>query len=469
MGQTTNLQDMYEGIEQAQKMNENLTKHDTIDTPAEVAQDLKAQAAKMKREQLIAEAMADGRKLVTVRKIDAIGDIPGADLIKVATVEGWKVVVKAGEFKSGDLCVFFEVDSYLPLDDERYAFLDKNAVNWEGIRGARLKTIRLRKQLSQGLALPLEVFPEIIDHLIGLGIGKSEVEKIREINFTGVLGIMKWDKPINAQLAGMAKGNFPSFLRKSDQERCQNMGNQIFGYEPTYSAFDTAGIPPEALLAMSDRGEARYRTIDLNSGQWERVRPAQASRDTRYEVTLKMDGSSMTVYRHGEGDEVQEGVCSRNLDLKMEGNDENAFVQMANEGVLQAMRDIDANDIALQGELMGPSVQGNQERFSLMRFFVYNVFDIKKGEFMNPYDRQQFMKLMNDMAISLGNLPVEHVPVLHMNVTLGELGITDMQSLLKFADGPSMNSSVREGLVFKAVNGEHQFKAISNKWLEAEK
>ena len=99
-----------------------------------------------------------GRRLVSVRKIDAIEDIPNADLIKAAVIGGWKVVVKAGEFQPGDLCVFFEIDSFLPADDPRYEFLLKNKTTWMGKEGIRLRTIRLRRALSQGLALPISSF-----------------------------------------------------------------------------------------------------------------------------------------------------------------------------------------------------------------------------------------------------------------------------------------------------------------------
>ena len=427
-----------------------------------VTADMQAEAERMHREQLVAQAVEDGRKLVTVRAITAIEDIPGADLIKKATVEGWPVVVKAGEFQVGDLCVFFEVDSYLPMDDERYKFLEKNAINWEGIPGARLKTIRLRKQLSQGLALPIALFPEIIDHLIGLGIGKSEVEKIREINFTGLLGIMKWDKPVNAQLAGMAKGNFPSFLRKSDQERCQNMVGQIFGYEETFRP-----VPADVVTAM----QPGVITEAINAGRMRMVNDVlnfvhepQASRDTRYEVSLKMDGSSMTVY-HRDG---EVGVCSRNLDLKIEGNEENSFVKMASTGMFDALKHYGKN-IALQGELMGPGIQGNRENFSFEQYFIYNVFNIDTGEFLNPAERHQVVKELNDIGEANGLGYFAHVPILHNNVTLAELGIHNMDDLLKFAIGPSMVNNVREGVVFKAMDGTHQFKAISNLYLEQEK
>lgn len=426
-------------------------------------------AEEMRIQNLRDEAVNDGRKLVTVREISAIDDIPGADLIKVATVEGWKVVVKAGEFKEGDLCVFFEVDSYLPMADERFKFLEKNATNWQNIPGARLKTIRLRKQLSQGLALPLNAFPEIIDELMDQGIGKSEVEKIRAMNFTGTLGIFKWEKVMSSQLAGQAKGDFPSFLRKSDQERCQNMGPAIFGYDQTFRP-----VPTEMVDAMSQENidEAiaadRMRMVD---GVLNFVKEPTASRDTRYEVSLKMDGSSMTVYRKGDDtlNDVVEGVCSRNLDLKMEGNEDNSFVKMAQSGLLHILSET-GTDVAVQGELCGPSIQGNRENFPGNRFFIYNIFDIKEGEFLTPAERISFVNEMNMVAKQEEiNFIVEHVPVLHSNVTLTELGIHNMEELLNFAVGPSMVNNVREGVVFKAMDGTQQFKSISNLYLEQEK
>lgn len=439
----------------------------TLAAMAEADKMIAAKAERLRIQALLNDAIDDGRKLVTVREITEITDIPGADLIKRAQVEGWPVVVKAGEFQVGDKCVFFEVDSYLPMSDPRFKFLEKNATNWQGVPGARLKTIRLRKQLSQGLALPVRDFPEVHPFL--------DSPDLRDINFTGPIGIMKWEKVINAQLAGMAKGSFPSFLRKSDQERCQNMGSHIFGYDDYHATvkFNTEGIPEEALLNMMAKGELVAIGGSIVDGvevpNYYRVHKAQASRDTRYEVSLKMDGSSMTVYCRGEGEDRQEGVCSRNLDLKMEGNEDNAFVQMALNGILEALGEAGA-DVAIQGELMGPGIQGNRENFAGNRFFIYNVFDIKDGEFLTPQERMGFVNEMRAAAAMADiDVVIEHVPVLHNNVTLAELGIHNMEDLLNFAVGPSMSNPVREGLVFKAMDGTHQFKAISNLYLEQEK
>lgn len=410
---------------------------------------------------LVAQAVEDGRKLATVREISAIDDIPGADLIKVATVEGWKVVVKAGEFQPGDKCVFLEVDTFLPFSDPRYEFLRKNGITWNGIEGARLKTIRLRKQLSQGLALPLHEFPELEPYL--------NDPDLRNINFTGILKLMKWEKQMGAQLAGKAKGSFPSFLRKSDQERAQNMGGEIFGlstWEHEGKLLSKDPLPGDVLHTAIEDGVKAGRIVQVGDDFYHVKGEVQPP--ARYEVTVKLDGSSMTVFSYTGGAEPTYGVCSRNLELKLEGNEDNAFVKTA-QPIIELLKHLEPN-FALQGELCGPSIQGNRENLPFCQFFVYNVFDISKGEFLTPAERRNWLDAANDVAKNeLGTAALEHVPVLHECVSLEDLGITSMDELLAYADGPSLNNSVREGLVFKAVNGRHQFKVISDYFLENEK
>ncbi len=172
------------------------------------------------------------RKLVTIRQINALNPIPGADAIEAAKVEGWTVVVKKGEYQVGDFCMYFEIDSFLPESDPRYAFLMKSSTRkFEGVRGHKLRTIKLRGQLSQGLTLPIEQFPElnISDH-------KEQRIALRECDFAETLGIKKFELPIPASLNGEVKGSFPNFIRKTDQERCQNLVDEIFAEnkEATY-------------------------------------------------------------------------------------------------------------------------------------------------------------------------------------------------------------------------------------------
>ena len=196
------------------------------------------------------------RKMATIRKIDALLPIVGADAIECAVVGGWTCVVKKGEFTVGDLAVYLEIDSWVPTELAPFLSKGKEPREFEGIKGERLRTVKLRGQLSQGLLLPLEPTCTSI-----------ESELIEGLDVSLPLNIVKWERPMNAQLAGMAKGNFPSLIPKTDQERCQNLVTEI-------------------AQAITDR--------------------------LQFEVTEKLEGSSMTVYLI---DGVF-GVCSRNLDLK---------------------------------------------------------------------------------------------------------------------------------------------------------
>lgn len=338
------------------------------------------------------------RKLVTVRTIDELLPIEGADAIVCAKIGGWAVVVKKDEFQVGDLCVYLEIDSFLPETDYRFQFLMGNKITWNGHHGARLKTIKLRGQVSQGLALPMKEFPEIAQEYNG---------EPQEQDFAELINVLKWEPVINAQLAGKVRGNFPSQIHKTDQERAQNIVGKIF-----------------------------------------------ADLDRVYEVTIKLEGSSMTV-ANIDGD-LQ--VCSRNMSLKLD-DEGNAFVKTANSS--GAIELIKAHpNFALQGELMGPGVQGNHEGFSELRYYVFDIFDIKEGKYLLPQERFDFI------VDELGDM--HHVPIIEYK-SLRQLGITNIDELIAYADGPSINHKNREGLVFKAMDSDFTFKIISNKYLLKEK
>ena len=160
--------------------------------------------------------MTTERKLASVVKIADIQPIAGADAIVVATVRGWKVVVKKDEFKVGDLAVYFEIDSFLPIRPQ-FEFLRKSSYKRMGsVEGFRLKTIRLRGQISQGLLTPI---PEGISN-------PKEGDDLTE-----ALDVVKYEPPIPAQLAGKIKGTFPSFIPKTEEIRIQNFESEV-GFSP---------------------------------------------------------------------------------------------------------------------------------------------------------------------------------------------------------------------------------------------
>jgi RNA ligase (TIGR02306 family) len=356
------------------------------------------------------------RKLATIRKIDQLLPIEGADLIQLAKIDGWQCVVKKSEFNVGDYCVYFEIDSHLPIRPE-FEILRRNSLKKMGDReGFRIKTIKLRGQLSQGLALPVHLFfNDFIDSDYDEGQELSEFFWIIGNDLSDLLDVQKYEAPIPAQLAGQVRGNFPGFIRKTDQERCQNMARDIF--------------------------------VD-NKG-------------ARYEVTMKLDGSSFTAYRKDEKD----GVCGRNWELDInEKNEGNSLVRMyVDSGLQRVLHELELN-IAVQGELMGPGIQKNREGFASHKLFVFDIFNIDQGEYIGPKERRSILKDMYDLG--LNENMVAHVPVIAYEAELYDtLGITDVDGLLYLADGTSINNPIREGIVFKRLDGKFSFKAISNKFL----
>lgn len=161
------------------------------------------------------------RKLASVQVVSDLQPIPEADLIEVATVRGWKLVVKKGEYAIGDKVIYCEIDSFLPVKEE-FEFLRKSSYKKMGEQeGFRLKTIKLKGQVSQGLLLPISTLPQ--------------PESLNEgDDVTELLGIVKFEPPIPAQLAGTMKSYFPSFIPKTDEERIQNLTEKLDGSSATF-------------------------------------------------------------------------------------------------------------------------------------------------------------------------------------------------------------------------------------------
>jgi RNA ligase (TIGR02306 family) len=359
------------------------------------------------------------RKLARTALITDVQPIPNADAIVCVTVdEGWKVVAKLDEFKIGDLCLFFEIDSFLPIEP-RYEFLRKSCYkNTEIVigdriiktEGFRLRTIKLRGQISQGLVMPMKDFP-VLDGLVQYSVPG--------VDLTEQLSVLKYEKPIPASMGGKIAGNFPQIVRKTDQERLQNVYGKFKKY---YS-------------------------------------------DHLFEVTLKLNGSSMTVY-HNEG---KIGVCSHNWEVTE--TEDNAFWRVARKyKIIEALESyLTANcdglrNFAIQGELMGPAVQKNTEGLVELTMFVFDIWDIDKQQYLPHKARIDLISTLRGHGAD-----IPHVPVLALDLeAFSELPSLD--KFLEFANQPSLNAPVAEGVVFKSVNDpEVSFKVINNEYLLKEK
>lgn len=279
------------------------------------------------------------RKLVTIRIVSEILPIEGADRIELAKIDGWQCVISKGDFNVGDTGIYFEIDSFLPIQ-ERYEFLRKSCYKKmaDGREGFRIKTMKLRKVLSQGLLMPISKFPEFTTSVLPY-----------DVDLAVDLHVVKYEPPIPTQLAGLVKGQFPSFIPKTDEERVQNL----------------------------------QEVLTANNG-------------TSCYISEKVDGTSVTYYlKDGEF-----GVCSRNLELKE--TDGNTLWRVARELMIEEKLRAEGLNVALQGELIGEGINGNSLKMLGNRILFFNVFDITQQKYLDWNAAAQF----------LGKLGLETVPIL---------------------------------------------------------
>lgn len=246
--------------------------------------------------------------------------------------------------------------------------------------------------------MELEVLSEKFNGLIPIN------DLLIGLDVSELLGIQKWEAPVPAQLAGDVEGVFPTEIPRTDQERIQNLVEELREWQ------DNPGFT--------------------------------------WECTEKLDGSSMTVFVNGE----REGVCSRNWALKE--TESNTMWRVARrEALIDKIRSTGRN-LALQGEIIGEGIQGNRYAVHGQDFRLYDIYDIDRGEYMCPRER---LALVTALGIA-------HVPVISSELVIQEF----VQGLLTMAEGKSvLNAKAeREGLVFKCNTfGGPSFKAISNRFL----
>ena len=201
------------------------------------------------------------RALASIQYIRSIDPIPGADFIVKIGVKGWFTVARKDEFKVGDPCVYFEVDSVLPEAPEFEFMRD---------RKFRVKTMKFKKQLAQGLAMPLKEVVALWRDDSPLLVGEDLVEFEEGQDVTELIGVVKYEPPVPVCLEGKIIGRRPGFVPKTDEVRIQS-------YPQVLKEFD---------------GKIAY-------------------------ITEKLDGSSMSVFYSPLVKEF--GVCSRNLQLASPG------------------------------------------------------------------------------------------------------------------------------------------------------
>lgn len=326
------------------------------------------------------------RNLATIQTIASITPHNNADSLDIATVLGWQCVVKRGEFSPGDKCVYFEIDSVLPQDVPALQFMAS--------AGYRVRTIKLRGHVSQGLAMPMSCFPWLAKCEVGTDVS----------NMIGS-GVTKFE---TVEHCGNARGSFPAFIRKTDEPRIQTCAGHM-----------------KRLYA-----------------------------DELWYATEKLDGCSFTAYWDG----TRFGVCSHNLDL--EESESNAHWAIARKLNLPNKLPLLGIPTAIQGELVGPKIQGNKYGLTDNRLYLFSAWDIDSQRYEDVYS-------LANVAQYLG------VPVVPMHGQYMRIDFEDVPGIVAMATGQSVIAPVkREGLVFRTVDaradskyGHASFKAINPEFL----
>lgn len=351
------------------------------------------------------------RRLATVRVIADKRPIEGADRIETAIVDGWEVVVKKDEFQVGDKVVYIEIDSIVP-EREEFEFLRE--------RKFRVRTIRLRKQISQGLILPLSVLPK--------GNYKANDD------VTDVLGIKKYDPQAEQE----------EKLMKAKEGKIKN---PVIKFLLRFAWFRKKYIKPKkggfpAWIVKTDEERIQNKTTMFN---------IEKELETEFEVTEKIDGQSGTYYLKKYGNKVEFGVCSRNIHLTKEDNSSYWTIarQLNIKNVLMNLiRDVDR--VVLQGEILWDGIQGNKYKVSGYDFYAFNL--IIGGK---KIDTVEMEKVLREEGI-------KSVPILDVRFKLKN----SISEMVDYAKGNSvLLKRKREGVVIRNYSRNISFKVINPEFL----
>ena len=361
------------------------------------------------------------RNLASIRQIKDKRPIENADRIEVCTVDGWEVVVKKDEFNIDDLIIYIEIDSIVP-DIPCFEFLRD--------RGFKVKTIKLRKQISQGLIMPLSILPEGLytkgqDVTDILGIIKYESNSEREANKTAYVStsplfkkFMKYKmfrKLIGDKYLKHKKHQklFPDWIKKTDETRVQNLPERFYQNIRSYYLFN---------------------------------------------VTEKLDGQSATYAVKKKLFGPEYFVCSRNI--RLQKHDSSSYWTISDKHDIKAvlsdiMKNKDCRNVVLQGEIIGNGIQGNKYNKLFYDFYAFNLI----------IDGYQYST--NEMAFILEDYGIKTVPIVKRRYQLPQT----ISELVKYATDKSVvNPKInREGLVlrwdeisFKVINPEFLLKESAN-------
>ena len=392
------------------------------------------------------------RELAYVVLIDGIEPIPGYDRVEHAIVGGWRVIVQKDQFKPGDPAIYFEIDSRVPSDRECFAFLEK--------RHYKVKTLKMCKTLSQGLLMHPSDFGWHVTLQGEIDDGEMIHTPVDESRFlTKKLGVIYADDEDNSRKA-------PSLdkYKKMEMRHRKLFKNPVirwlmhykFGRKVMFFFFGKKkdkknGWP--SWVQKTDEERVQNMPWILNSTD-------------KWIATEKIDGTSTTfTMKRGKFGRKSFYVCSRNVCFGEENKpcyyDTNVYWEMAKKydiyNVLSALLDIFPNEewITIQGETYGDGVQKRDYSLKDHEFAAFNLIFSSRG-------RVSTLEMI-DLLWKKYTIPC--VPVVEENIEFTDKFST-VEDMLLWAEGNSkVDGLPREGIVFRTMDGQKSFKAVSNSFL----
>lgn len=381
------------------------------------------------------------RALAYTVKVGEIEQIPGYDRVELASVNGWKCVVKKGEIKPGDMAVYFEVDSLVPSSDDRFAFLEK--------KHYKIKTQRMCGVYSQGLLMPIGAFPE----LSGADVGED---------VTKTLGVTYMVKEDNVRKAPKPKRDLV--------ENIVRRNKRLF-HVPFVRRFAKTRIGRRVILFLFG-GRKKKRNPNAFPSDFDYISKTDEERIENMPwllgykkplcVTEKLDGTSTTYILERKGRaKYKFYIASRNVLIKSPEqqtyHDHNIYTEMAQKYEIEdrLSKYMDENPdlkyVCLQGESVG-NVQGNPLKLDEDRFYVFNFIRSDVGRLSPALGKEEAEKI-----------GVPYVPIIDTNYYMP----SDMESVKQYATACSViNPDVlREGVVLREAGSGLSFKNVSREYL----
>ena len=365
------------------------------------------------------------RHLATVQRVIDVQPILGADAIEVASVLGWKVVVKKGDFSVGDLAIYCEIDSVMP-DKPEFEFLRN--------RKFRVRTIKLRGQISQGILFSISSganYEEGDDVTQDMGVKKYELPEVirrRKLNLISADYIMKkiTTHPLTYIFVPVTIPLVKNFWKKHKSV--------------TF---------PTHLVPQTD--EPRVQSYP---------KVLEEIRGVSCIGTIKKDGTSATYILYDN----EFLVCSRNRVIANAYEDcyyeENYYWKVAiSHDIENKMRSSGIKNFAIQGEICGPGIQNNRLNLREHKLFVFNIFDIGSQRYLSDPEMRIIVDKMGLRAVSIV-------------YTVDDFDFT-VDQLLEMSDIRYSSGYPAEGVVWRPIEEMYSrvlqdrmsFKVINNKYL----